>query len=109
VELKKRKCIEKQVVKFYKVTKGTNFSEERTKLATDISSAMLADGSWKDQKFKEYNYKALGKPIRTGNLHPLMKVRQQFRLILMGLGFQEMPTNKYVESSFWNFDTLFQP
>ena len=25
------------------------------------------------------------------------------------MGFNEMPTNKWVESSFWNFDTLFQP
>jgi phenylalanyl-tRNA synthetase alpha chain len=23
--------------------------------------------------------------------------------------FTEMPTNKFVESSFWNFDALFQP
>jgi phenylalanyl-tRNA synthetase alpha chain len=27
----------------------------------------------------------------------------------MDMGFQEMPTNRYVESSFWNFDSLFQP
>lgn len=27
----------------------------------------------------------------------------------MEMGFQEMPTNKWVESSFWNFDSLFQP
>ena len=25
------------------------------------------------------------------------------------MGFEEMPTNAYVESSFWNFDALFQP
>src|ERR1700722_7582083 len=25
------------------------------------------------------------------------------------MGFEEMPTNNYVESSFWNFDSLFQP
>ena len=25
------------------------------------------------------------------------------------MGFNEMPTDKYVESSFWNFDTLYQP
>jgi len=25
------------------------------------------------------------------------------------MGFEEMQTNKYVDSSFWNFDTLFQP
>jgi phenylalanyl-tRNA synthetase alpha chain len=25
------------------------------------------------------------------------------------MGFSEMPTNRFVESSFWNFDTLFVP
>ena len=25
------------------------------------------------------------------------------------MGFEEMPSNAYVESSFWNFDALFQP
>jgi phenylalanyl-tRNA synthetase alpha chain len=33
----------------------------------------------------------------------------EFRRILMDMGFEEMPTNKWVESSFWNFDALFQP
>lgn len=27
----------------------------------------------------------------------------------MEQGFTEMPTNQFVESSFWNFDSLFQP
>jgi phenylalanyl-tRNA synthetase alpha subunit len=26
-----------------------------------------------------------------------------------GRSFEEMPTNNFVESSFWNFDALFQP
>jgi len=38
-----------------------------------------------------------------------MKVRHQWRLILLEMGFEEMPTNAFVESSFWNFDALFQP
>ena len=42
-------------------------------------------------------------------MHPLLKVRAEFRQILFSMGFNEMPTNKWVESSFWNFDTLFQP
>lgn len=25
------------------------------------------------------------------------------------MGFEEMKTDRYVESSFWNFDALFQP
>ncbi|EFN56365.1 hypothetical protein CHLNCDRAFT_22470, partial [Chlorella variabilis] len=36
-------------------------------------------------------------------------VRTQFRRIFTQMGFEEMPTNNYVESSFWNFDALFQP
>lgn len=38
-----------------------------------------------------------------------MKVRQEFREIFFEMGFQEMPTNCFAESSFWNFDALFQP
>jgi phenylalanyl-tRNA synthetase alpha chain len=37
-----------------------------------------------------------------------MKVRKEFKNILMEMGFEEMPTNRFVESSFWNFDALFQ-
>lgn len=37
------------------------------------------------------------------------QVRTQFRKIFIEMGFEEMPTNNYVESSFWNFDALFQP
>uniref|UniRef100_A0A7S3N1C0 phenylalanine--tRNA ligase n=1 Tax=Strombidium inclinatum TaxID=197538 RepID=A0A7S3N1C0_9SPIT len=38
-----------------------------------------------------------------------MQVREQFREIFISMGFEEMPTDRYVESSFWNFDALFQP
>lgn len=38
-----------------------------------------------------------------------MKTRQQFIEILLEMGFEEMNTDRYVESSFWNFDSLFQP
>jgi len=42
-------------------------------------------------------------------LHPLLKVRAEIRNILLLLGFEEMNTQQWVESSFWNFDTLYQP
>lgn len=51
----------------------------------------------------------MGAPPLGGNFHPLLKVRAEFRRILMDMGFEEMPTSKWVESSFWNFDALFQP
>ena len=37
------------------------------------------------------------------------QVKSELRQILLLMGFQEMKTNQFVESSFWNFDTLFQP
>ncbi len=67
-------------------------------------------GDWQSKQFKEYNWKAMGPGLPSlGALHPLLKVRAQLRGILLEMGFEEMPTNKWIESSFWNFDTLFQP
>lgn len=51
----------------------------------------------------------MGSSLGGGAFHPLLKVRAEFRRILMDLGFIEMPSNKWIESSFWNFDSLFQP
>jgi len=36
-------------------------------------------------------------------------VRSEFRQIFLEMGFTEMPTNRFIESCFWNFDALFVP
>ncbi|XP_076260587.1 phenylalanine--tRNA ligase alpha subunit [Rhynchophorus ferrugineus] len=108
-EYKKRKLIQEIVIKSFLLKKGPEFSTTLTKLETDLTSDMLLSGNWKDLKFKEYNFDALGVPPVTGCLHPLLKVRTEFRQIFLEMGFSEMPTNNYVENSFWNFDALFQP
>ena len=108
-DLKKRKLISKEVIKSYCITKGKGFTLSLEKLETDLTSEMLANGSWKTKKFKDYNFEAMGIMPKRGHLHPLMKVRAQFRQIFLEMGFTEMPTNNFVESSFWNFDALFQP
>jgi phenylalanyl-tRNA synthetase alpha subunit len=72
-----------------------------------------------------YNFKALGANQVSGALHPLNKMRHEFRLvdcsnkqpfqvmewgtnvlflfrqIFFETGFTEMPTNQYIESGFW--------
>lgn len=108
-QMKKRKLINVVTNKSYKVTKGTNFAPKRQKLETDLTVEMLRSGAWKDSKFKKFNFNAQGQSPAGGHLHPLLKVRALFREILLEMGFNEMPTAKFVESSFWNFDTLFQP
>jgi len=107
--LKRRKLISLVTRKSYAVGRGQSYSTIRVKRAADLSKEMLESGSWKDTPFKPYNFLTLGEKVGGGYLHPLLKVRAEFRKILMQMGFEEMPTNKWVESSFWNFDTLFQP
>ncbi|KAI3967256.1 hypothetical protein MKW92_008511 [Papaver armeniacum] len=92
----------------YSVSKGAQFALERKKLVTDLTSGHLQSGDWENLEFKEYNVNAKV-TLDGGHLHPLLKVREQFRNIFIEMGFEEMPTNNYVESSFWNFDSLFQP
>uniref|UniRef100_A0AAQ5YVT3 Phenylalanine--tRNA ligase alpha subunit n=1 Tax=Amphiprion ocellaris TaxID=80972 RepID=A0AAQ5YVT3_AMPOC len=108
-ELKKRKLLSEVTVKSYWITKGSSFSTTITKQETELTPEMIATGSWKEKKFKPYNFEAMGVAPDCGHLHPLMKVRTQFRQIFLEMGFTEMPTNNFIESSFWNFDSLFQP
>ncbi|KAL2608294.1 hypothetical protein R1flu_026867 [Riccia fluitans] len=108
-ELKSRKLISRKLWKGYEVTKGLKFALKRSKPVTDVTRDMLRSGSWKVHEYKEYNFDALGLPVEGGHLHPLLKVRAAFKKIFLAMGFEEMPTNNYVESSFWNFDALFQP
>jgi len=106
---KKRKLINVVSQKSYKVTKGQSYQPTRVKLETQLTAEMLRTGDWKTAAFKKTNINATGQVPQGGHLHPLLKVRAQFREILLSMGFNEMPTNRWVESSFWNFDTLFQP
>uniref|UniRef100_A0A3B4U022 phenylalanine--tRNA ligase n=1 Tax=Seriola dumerili TaxID=41447 RepID=A0A3B4U022_SERDU len=108
-ELKKRKLLSEVTVKTYWITKGNSFSTTLTKQETELTPEMIATGNWKEKKFKPYNFEAMGVAPDCGHLHPLMKVRTQFRQIFLEMGFTEMPTNNFIESSFWNFDSLFQP
>ncbi|XP_072949849.1 phenylalanine--tRNA ligase alpha subunit [Epargyreus clarus] len=108
-EYKKRKLLQEITVKSFLISKGPQFATSIKKLETDLTSEMLLTGSWKQLEFKPYNFDALGQPPECGHLHPLLKVRSEFREIFLEMGFSEMPTNQYVESSFWNFDALFQP
>lgn len=108
-ELKKRKLITLTKIVGFKVDKGPQFALTITNLETDITSDMVVNNNWKDLKFKPYNFNSEGVYPQSGSLHPLMKVREEFRQIFFSMGFTEMPSNQYVETGFWNFDTLFVP
>ena len=107
-DYKKRKLLEEVTKKIYVIKKGAKFSTKIKKLPTELTPEMIQSGSWKNTTFKDYNLNSLGVEPSSGFLHPLLKVRAEYRQIFLEMGFTEMPTNNYVESSFWNFDALFQ-
>lgn len=112
-DLKKRKLFATREITAYNISKGPEFDSKcesvLQKQETELTMDMITNKTWKNVTFKDYNFNAKGVPPECGHLHPLMKVRTVYRQILLEMGFNEMPTNNYVESSFWNFDTLFQP
>jgi len=107
--LKKRKLTVPRKVIYYSVSKGPKYARTISKVEAELTVEMLQSGAWKDAQFKKYNFNAEGIQPVSGALHPLMKVREEFRNIFFEMGFREMPTNRFVESCFWNFDTLFVP
>jgi phenylalanyl-tRNA synthetase alpha chain len=108
-ELKKRNMLKINNVTEYAVAKGAKFTTTPATLVSDITVDMIASGSWKSAEFKAHNMSGLGVRPEGGSLHPLMKVRTEYRQIFLEMGFQEMRTNRWIESAFWNFDALFQP
>ncbi|KAF2006329.1 hypothetical protein P154DRAFT_570390 [Amniculicola lignicola CBS 123094] len=108
-DLKKRKLVTLSKVISYTVKKGPKYAKEIPVEVTDLTADMIASGSWESANFKPYNFNALGASQGAGALHPLNKVRQEFRNIFFSQGFVEMPTGHFVDSGFWNFDALFVP
>ncbi len=86
--LKSRKLAEEKQITWYKITKGPSFQLEVVNVETELTSDLIKDNKWENYKFKPFNLNALGAEVPNGNLHPLMKVREQFRLILLELGFE---------------------
>jgi phenylalanyl-tRNA synthetase alpha chain len=70
----------------YSVSKGPEFALEVKKLETDLTTEMLSSGSWKTQAYKKYNFNAAGALPEGGALHPLLKVRSEFRQIFFDMG-----------------------
>ena len=107
--LVKRKLAKLETWKTYALAPGPAFALERARLEPDLTADLVASGAWRGAQFKPLNWAALGTLPPHGALHPLLKVRSAFRRIFTSMGFEEMDTNAWVESSFWNFDALFQP
>lgn len=76
--------------------------------ADRLTHGMLVDGSWRDVEFRSYDVEAEAPDLFPGKRHPYGKLLDRMRRVFVSMGFREIKSPT-VESSFWNFDALFQP
>lgn len=81
---------------------------EAVREANLLTPEMLKDGSWRNVRFRPYDVTAAAEPVHPGKIHPLVSVFEKTRRVFLEMGFEETESG-YVESSFWDFDALFQP
>ena len=78
------------------------------KQATQLTHKQLKEGQWKNLQYRPYDINAEAPVVFAGKKHPLRVIIDEIREIFLNMGFSE-DNGSYVESAFWNFDSLFQP
>ncbi len=73
-----------------------------------LTPEILADASWKDARFREYQVDIPPSRMHLGRLHPYRQFLDAVRKKFTAMGFVEM-RGSMAESEFWNNDVLFMP
>ncbi|OPY49677.1 MAG: Phenylalanine--tRNA ligase alpha subunit [Methanosaeta sp. PtaU1.Bin112] len=111
----------------YEITEeGTKFASSGISAAAakempTLSSDMIKTGSWKEvdgilyldymgssYRARPYDVTLAADRIIPGKMHPYQRIIDFMRSIMLEMGFVEIK-GQIVQSSFWNFDALFQP
>jgi len=83
---------------------GITIEEDVAQLTSDL----IRTGSWKDKHLRAYNIDAPVQPVYGAKTHPYQRLIDEMRQIFLEMGFTEIK-GEIIQSSFWNFDALFQP
>ena len=78
--------------------------EEISQLTPDI----IRRGEWEYKRFRRYDIRSHAKSASIGKIHPYQRLIEEMREIFLSMGFKEIK-GEIIQSSFWNFDALFQP
>ena len=78
------------------------------KKVTQLTPEMLSDGSWRDVELQPYDVTLAAKELYPGKEHAFQRTLDKVRRVFLEMGFTEI-VSPWVESSFWDFDALFQP
>ena len=82
-------------------------SEHKIVIGT-LSRDQIISREWKNLNLRRYDVAKLPKRVYPGKTHPYQRLIEEMRQILLEMGFTEI-YGDIVQSSFWNFDALFQP
>jgi phenylalanyl-tRNA synthetase alpha chain len=78
------------------------------KKVTQLTPELLAEGGWRDVELQPYDVTLAAKKLYPGKDHPFQRTLERVRRVFLEMGFEEI-VSPWVESSFWDFDALFQP
>jgi phenylalanyl-tRNA synthetase alpha chain len=73
-----------------------------------LTTEDLRSGAWASISLRPYDVTLPAETVHPAKIHPLRKIIEQTRRAYLEMGFTEV-VSPMVESSFWNFDALFQP
>lgn len=92
------------VKKSHTITSGMGYEVVTGTLSRD----QIISREWKNLNLRRYDVAKLPKRVYPGKIHPYQRLIEEMRQILLEMGFTEI-YGDIVQSSFWNFDALFQP
>lgn len=78
------------------------------KKITQLTPELLADGGWRNVDLQPYDVTLAAKQLHPGKEHAFQRTLDKVRRVFLEMGFTEI-VSPWIESSFWDFDALFQP
>jgi phenylalanyl-tRNA synthetase alpha chain len=73
-----------------------------------VTPEMLASGAWRDADLAAYNVAADAETVHGGSTHPLRRMAERVKDVLVSMGFEEME-GPHADAEFWINDCLFMP
>jgi phenylalanyl-tRNA synthetase alpha chain len=110
-----RNLVSENITKIFEVETISSKGDEIEKLISagvkgigNLTPDIITSGAWKGKAFRPYNVESIPPVTNRGKKHPYAEFNDWLKEILVGMGFTEW-FGPYVETEFWNNDTLFVP
>ncbi len=75
---------------------------------TQLTPELLTDGGWREVELRPYDVTLAARRLFAGKEHAFQRTLEKVRRVFLEMGFTEV-VSPWIESSFWDFDALFQP